>query len=93
MQVMAGETPEGALVRELEEELGIRVTRAACLLALRFCSRCNGLAAKSSSSGYQVQEDNCTPLTFASHAYDNFHLLMPLWKVRIGALILCMSLV
>lgn len=28
MQVTAGETPEGALVRELEEELGIKVRRA-----------------------------------------------------------------
>jgi 8-oxo-dGTP diphosphatase len=45
-----GETPETALVRELEEELGIRVAPK-CL----------------------------APLTFASHGYDTFHLLMPLF--------------
>ena len=45
-----GETPETALIRELDEELGIHVS-AGCL----------------------------TPLTFASHGYDEFHLLMPLY--------------
>ena len=49
----AGETPEAALIRELNEELGIE-TKAACL----------------------------APLTFASHAYDDFHLLMPLYICR-----------
>jgi len=49
----ADESPEGALIRELKEELGIDV-RAACL----------------------------APLTFASHAYENFHLLMPLYVCR-----------
>lgn len=49
----AGETPETALIRELNEELGIE-TKAACL----------------------------APLTFASHAYDDFHLLMPLYVCR-----------
>ncbi|MGE0854306.1 MAG: (deoxy)nucleoside triphosphate pyrophosphohydrolase [Hyphomicrobiaceae bacterium] len=48
-----GETPETALVRELEEELGIRVAPK-CL----------------------------APLTFASHGYDTFHLLMPLFACR-----------
>ena len=48
-----GETPEQALIRELEEELGIS-TKAACL----------------------------APLTFASHAYENFHLLMPVFVCR-----------
>jgi len=52
-KVAGGETPEGALVRELEEELGITVFTG-CLL----------------------------PLTFASHAYGDFHLLMPLYLVR-----------
>lgn len=47
------ETPEDALIRELQEELGI-VTQAACL----------------------------APLTFASHAYETFHLLMPLFICR-----------
>ncbi|UZD90669.1 8-oxo-dGTP diphosphatase MutT [Cognatishimia activa] len=48
-----GETPEAALIRELEEELGIN-TWASCL----------------------------APLTFASHSYDSFHLLMPLFACR-----------
>ncbi len=52
-KVAEGETPEQALIRELNEELGIDVTEA-CL----------------------------APLTFASHAYDDFHLLMPLFVCR-----------
>ncbi|MEX3011388.1 8-oxo-dGTP diphosphatase MutT [Hoeflea sp. TYP-13] len=52
-KVEAGETPEEAVIRELQEELGI-TTRIACL----------------------------APLTFASHAYDDFHLLMPLFICR-----------
>ena len=48
-----GETPEAALIRELQEELGID-TWASCLATL----------------------------TFASHAYDEFHLLMPLFACR-----------
>ncbi len=52
-KVEPGETPEGCLIRELREELGIE-TRTACL----------------------------APLTFASHSYDSFHLLMPLFVCR-----------
>ena len=52
-KVEDGETPEAALIRELEEELGID-TWESCL----------------------------APLTFASHAYDDFHLLMPLFACR-----------
>lgn len=48
-----GETPEFALMRELEEELGIE-TRPTCY----------------------------TPIAFASHSYDDFHLLMPLFVCR-----------
>lgn len=50
----AGELPETALVRELNEELGIDITES-CL----------------------------APLTFSSHVYDDFHLLMPLYVCRI----------
>ncbi|EJZ16557.1 8-oxo-dGTP diphosphatase MutT [Rhizobium sp. Pop5] len=52
-KVESGETPEETLVRELEEELGIK-TKIACL----------------------------APLTFASHSYETFHLLMPLYICR-----------
>jgi 8-oxo-dGTP diphosphatase len=52
-KVEANESPEDALIRELDEELGIS-TKTACL----------------------------APLTFASHAYESFHLLMPLFVCR-----------
>ncbi len=52
-KVENGETPEVALIRELEEELGIN-TWQSCL----------------------------APLTFASHSYESFHLLMPLFACR-----------
>lgn len=52
-KVEPGESPEAALIRELQEELGIN-TWSSCL----------------------------APLTFASHAYENFHLLMPLFACR-----------
>ena len=48
-----GEAPEDALIRELNEELGITV-KADCL----------------------------APLTFASHSYEDFHFLMPLYVCR-----------
>lgn len=32
--------------------------------------------------GITVKEPCLAPLTFASHAYDDFHLLMPLWVCR-----------
>ena len=53
-KVKVGELPEKALVRELNEELGIEVTES-CL----------------------------APLTFSSHLYDDFHLLMPLYVCRV----------
>jgi len=52
-KIEPGERPEQTLIRELHEEIGIRV-KEACL----------------------------APLTFASHAYDDFHLLMPLYVCR-----------
>ena len=52
-KVEPGETPELALIRELEEELGI-IVKQACL----------------------------APFVFASHTYDDFHLLMPLFLIR-----------
>lgn len=48
-----GESPEEALIRELQEELGID-TWQSCL----------------------------APLTFASHSYPDFHLLMPVFACR-----------
>lgn len=53
-KVDAGELPEYALMRELEEELGIQ-TRPGCM----------------------------TPVAFASHSYEKFHLLMPLFAIRV----------
>jgi 8-oxo-dGTP diphosphatase len=53
-KVVAGETPEAALIRELKEELDLDVA-ASCL----------------------------APFTFASHAYEDFHLLMPLYACRV----------
>ncbi len=32
--------------------------------------------------GIEVKEACLAPLTFASHGYENFHLLMPLWVCR-----------
>jgi 8-oxo-dGTP diphosphatase len=52
-KVETGETPEAALIRELDEELGIQ-TWNSCL----------------------------APITFASHSYDDFHLLMPVFACR-----------
>lgn len=49
----AGERPERTLIRELNEELGIR-----------------------------VKEDCLAPFAFASHGYEGFHLLMPLFLCR-----------
>ena len=52
-KVEPGEEPEGALIRELNEELGIEIAR-----------------------------HDLAPLTFASHAYPDFHLLMPVYLCR-----------
>mgnify|MGYP000959251368 CR=1 FL=1 len=52
-KVETGERPETTLIRELNEELGIR-----------------------------VKEDCLAPFAFASHGYEKFHLLMPLYLCR-----------
>lgn len=49
-KIEPGETPEAALTRELQEELGIAITAP-------------------------------QPLTFVSHAYESFHLVMLLFAV------------
>lgn len=52
-KVETGESPEAALIRELDEELGI-IVREPCL----------------------------APMIFASHSYEAFHLLMPVYVCR-----------
>ena len=52
-KIEAGETPEAAIIRELEEELAID-TKSTCL----------------------------APLSFVSHEYDDFHLVMLLYVCR-----------
>ena len=52
-KIEQGETAEQALVRELHEELSIK-----------------------------VEESSLRPVTFASHAYSDFHLLMPLFATE-----------
>jgi 8-oxo-dGTP diphosphatase len=52
-KIEAGESPQGALARELQEELGVRVA-----------------------------ESDMTPFSFASHTYERFHLLMPVFMIR-----------
>ena len=52
-KIEPGEAPEGALVRELHEELSLDVDPAAL-----------------------------EPFAFASHAYESFHLLMPVFLCR-----------
>ena len=60
-------SPEEALARELEEELGL--DRRALL-------------EKAAAGGGPAR---LGPLAFASHAYEKFHLLMPLYAVEIDA--------
>lgn len=52
-KIEQGETPEATLVRELDEELGLK-TQIGCLY----------------------------PLTFVSHTYPEFHVLMPVYSIR-----------
>jgi 8-oxo-dGTP diphosphatase len=52
-KLQSGETPEAALARELEEELGIAVA-----------------------------PDALAPVTFVSHAYETFHVLLLLYLCR-----------
>lgn len=53
-KVEAGESPQGALKRELQEELGLTVCEA-----------------------------DMSAFSFASHAYERFHLLMPVFMIRL----------
>jgi 8-oxo-dGTP diphosphatase len=32
--------------------------------------------------GIRVEPQDMAPLTFASHSYDSFHILMPLWAIK-----------
>ncbi|MEL0076729.1 MAG: 8-oxo-dGTP diphosphatase MutT [Alphaproteobacteria bacterium] len=52
-KIEPGETPEAALIRELDEELGIN-TKESCL----------------------------APISFASHSYETFHLVMLVYACR-----------
>lgn len=52
-KIEAGESPQGALARELREELGLVAAEA-----------------------------DMSPFGFASHAYERFHLLMPVFLIR-----------
>lgn len=52
-KIEPGESPEDTLIRELHEELAIR-----------------------------IEASGLVPLTFASHRYPEFHLLMPLFVCR-----------
>lgn len=52
-KIESGESPEDTLIRELSEELAIKIVAA-----------------------------NLSALTFASHRYPDFHLLMPLFVCR-----------
>jgi 8-oxo-dGTP diphosphatase len=84
-KVDAGETPEAALCRELQEELSIQV----CALRVwRYVtSPFRGARVRTDTRtrasrpcrGLQVDANDLQPLTFASHTYDSFHLLMPLY--------------
>jgi 8-oxo-dGTP diphosphatase len=52
-KIEPGENPEAAIIREVQEELGVTI-----------CDRC------------------LAPLTFVSHAYEDYHVLMPLFVTR-----------
>lgn len=52
-KIESGESPQGALVRELREEIGI-----------------------------VLNEGDLRAFAFASHSYDSFHLLMPVFMAR-----------
>ncbi len=74
-RVLLAERPAGKALAGLWEFPGGKVepgeTPEACLV--RECAE---------ELGITLRPDDLTPLTFASHTYDDFHLLMPLYACR-----------
>lgn len=74
-RVLLAERPAGKSMAGLWEFPGGKVeageTPEACLV--RECAE---------ELGIRIDAADLYPLTFASHTYDDFHLLMPLWSCR-----------
>ncbi|MEC9345481.1 MAG: (deoxy)nucleoside triphosphate pyrophosphohydrolase [Pseudomonadota bacterium] len=74
-RVLLAERPQGKAMAGLWEFPGGKVeageTPEACLV--RECAE---------ELGIRIDLADLRPLAFASHSYDDFHLLMPLWSCR-----------